>query len=309
MRPTRSAMILATLLAVGSGCGTDRKAGELFGPSGAGQLVVQSNLIVDGLLPDVRLSRTTPPDRVPDAGAGEGGATVRLLTGGSVYEYIDIGAGRYMPPEVVPVLPETAYRLEVTTARGEVASAVTTTPPRFHVTEWALVDESTVADKRMLVTYAEAGEGVYDATENQLPYARDFLEARFAPPASAAVQAALYSLDPDSDFTIHPDFFSDADFASLERRTASPPLAAVGGYVRLPWAAVFFQGRYQVKIYSVDTNWYDFIRSDPQASSGGPGFGGNAGDSFERPVFHVNGAIGLFGSASVDSIGFRVLLP
>ena len=77
----------------------------------------------------------------------------------------------------------------------------------------------------------------------------------------------------------------------------------------MPWVAVYFQGRYQVKVFAVDTNWYDFIRSDPQSAGGGPGFGGNAGDSFERPIFHVDGGIGLFGSAAVDSIGFRVLVP
>ena len=34
---------------------------------------------------------------------------------------------------------------------------------------------------------------------------------------------------------------------------------------------------------------------------------GLAGDNFERPLFHVNGGIGIFGSASVDSVGFVVL--
>jgi hypothetical protein len=37
------------------------------------------------------------------------------------------------------------------------------------------------------------------------------------------------------------------------------------------------------------------------------GFGGNAGDDFARPKFNVNGGIGLFGSASADSIGFFIL--
>ena len=36
-------------------------------------------------------------------------------------------------------------------------------------------------------------------------------------------------------------------------------------------------------------------------------FGELAGDSFQRPLFRVQGGIGLFGSASVDSIGFVVL--
>jgi hypothetical protein len=50
------------------------------------------------------------------------------------------------------------------------------------------------------------------------------------------------------------------------------------------------------------------VRSAPEISgAAGPVVGGNAGDGFERPIFHVEGGVGLFGSASVDSIGFVVL--
>lgn len=301
---------LAALAAASvSGCAADRDPGELFGPSAAGQLVVQSLLIVDAPLPEVRLSRTTAPDVVPDAGAAESDAVVRVRAGADVHEYVEVEPGRYMTPAPPAVLPGTEYRLEVVTARGERAGAATTTPARFAVTEWALVDETTFERERTLATYAEAGEDVYARPENRLVYPEDWLEARFAPPAAPAIQVALFSLDPESDYTIDPDFFEEDDFESLERHTASPPLTGRDGYVRMPWFAVFFQGRYQVKIYAVDRNWYDFVRSDPQLSEGGPGFGGNAGDAFERPIFHVDGAIGLFGSASVDSIGFLVTLP
>lgn len=300
---------LAAVAAVIAGCAADREPGELFGPSAAGQLVVRSLLIVDAPLPEVRLSRTTAPDVVPDAGAAERNAVVRVRTGADVLDFVEVEPGRYMTAAPPPVLPGTEYRLEVETARGERAAAVTTTPARFDVTEWTLVDETTSRDERMLATYEEAGEGVYARPENRLVYPEDWLEARFVPPAAPAIQVALFSLDPESDYTIDPDFFDEEDFASLERHTASPPLTGRDGYVRMPWFAVFFQGRYQVKIYAVDRNWYDFVRSDPQLSEGGPGFGGNAGDAFERPIFHVDGAIGLFGSAAVDSIGFLVTLP
>lgn len=224
-------------------------------------------------------------------------------------EYADAGQGRYAPVAPPLVLPGTEYRLEVTTGRGERASAVTTTPARFAVSDWALLDGTTQERKGSLATFAELGELAYDAPQNRLAFAGDLLEARFTPPGTPAIQVGLLSLDPDSDFTIDPDFFSQEDFDSLERRTSSPPLVADLGYVRMPWFAVFFQGRYQVKIFAIDRNWYDFIRTDPRLAQGGPGFGGTAGDSFERPVFHVDGAIGLFGSASVDSVGFRVFVP
>ena len=105
---------------------------------------------------------------------------------------------------------------------------------------------------------------------------------------------------------IDPDFFEDEDFESLDRFTSSPPLEALDGEVRLPWFAIFFEGRYKVKVYAIDRNWFDLVRSSPDLSGGGPGFGGNAGDNFEAPIFHVEGGIGLFGSAAVDSIGFYI---
>ena len=117
----------------------------------------------------------------------------------------------------------------------------------------------------------------------------------------------LFSLDLGSDFVIDPDFFEDEDFEDLERNNASPPLEGEDGLLRLPWFAVFFEGRYLIKIFALDTNWYDLVRSDRDFSAGGPGFGGTAGDSFQKPIFHVDGGIGLFGSASVDSIGLYVL--
>lgn len=73
----------------------------------------------------------------------------------------------------------------------------------------------------------------------------------------------------------------------------------------LPWFAVAFAGRHVWRTYALDQNWYDFARTDPE--TGGGGFGRLAGDGFKRPSFAVQGGIGLFGSAAVDSVGFVVL--
>ena len=97
----------------------------------------------------------------------------------------------------------------------------------------------------------------------------------------------------------------DADFQDFERETSSPPLEVAEGNLRLPWFAIAFGGRHQLKIYALDDNWYDFARSSPETQNNA--FGGLAGDNFERPIFSIEGGIGLFGSASIDSLGFFVL--
>ena len=153
------------------------------------------------------------------------------------------------------------------------------------------------------------GESVYDAPENQIVYQDGFLEARFAAPTGPGLyQVGILSLDEGSPFVIEGDFLDEDDFEDFSRQVSSPALEASDGFVRMPWLAIYFAGRHKVTVHSVDRNWFDLVRSAPEISgNGGPVVGGNAGDGFERPIFHVEGGVGLFGSASLDSIGFVVL--
>ena len=112
-------------------------------------------------------------------------------------------------------------------------------------------------------------------------------------------------MDPTSERVLEADFLDEEDFEKLERQVSSPAYDAPDGKLRLPWFAVYFAGRHLIKIYALDQNWFDFARSSPEMDNGG--FGGLAGDNFERPIFRVEGGIGLFGSAAMDSLGFVVL--
>lgn len=304
----RSRLLTALVALALGGCSAERPPGELFGPSEQGVLVVDAVMIVGDFFPIVRLSRATSPDRMPGAGDGESGATVVIREGQREIRYGESGVNRgdYVPIGVDRVRAEQTYSLDVTTADGERLRATTTTPARFRVREWVLADEETGEVRQRLLTFPEAGEDVYTAPQNRVVYTDGLLEARFDRPDVPAFQVALFSLDIDSDYVIDPDFFDPEDFEDLDRINGSPPLIG-DGVLRLPWFAVFFEGRYKVKTFAVDTNWYDLLRSDRELAAGGPGFGGNAGEDFQRPLFHVEGGIGLFGSAAVDSIGFYVL--
>lgn len=285
---------------------------EFFAPQDVDVVVVDAVLTVDLPLPPVIVSRTLAPD-VPYSplAAGERDATVRIeLDDGTGFAYAAslLEPGRYVPLDGSHrVLPERTYTLRIDTAGGEAVTASTLTPPRLDVSRWLLLDGTGTVELDTLRTFEELGEAVYAAPENQLVWGNGLLEARFVrDPAVPAYQVALFSLDLDSDFAIDPDFFDEEDFADIDRDNASPMFEALEGTVRLPWFAVFFEGRYLIKVYATDRNWNDLVRSSPNLGDGG-GFGGNAGDDFGRPLFHVEGGIGLFGSASVDSIGFFVL--
>jgi len=303
-RRSHALVVPLAIAAALASCST-RDPGDLLTGSEAGLLVVDAVLIVDEELPTVFLSRALDLDDPFASGAAvEVGAGVTIVAGDEEIEYVEDLPGRYVPLLTKVVGPHETYALTVIPRRGPVLRATTTTPARLATPEWLVLDESTQTVTRELEGFSGSEEDVFDA--NELVYAEGLLEARFDRPDVAAFQVALFSLDPESDYVIDPDFFDEEDFEDLDRVNYSPPLAGSNGRLRLPWFAIFFEGRYKIRIYAVDDNWYDLIRSSP-AFGAGQGFGGNAGDSFERPIFRVEGGIGLFGSGSVDSVGFRVL--
>ena len=263
--------------------------------------------------PTIRVSRTLDPTRPFDAAAAvEPNADVRIVQDdGTELFYVESSTevGVYAPTDVfVRVLPETEYELRVLTANGEVVTASTLTPPEFGNIEWLLLDDTGTEVLGEFARFETVGEDVF--AQNQIVYSDGLLEARFArdlsDPRQVAYQVGLFSLDLDSDFVIDPEFFEEDDFDDLERFISSPMFLAEEGDIRLPWLAIYFAGRYKFNVYSVDQNWFDLVRSIPQ-EDGGFTVGGNTGENFDRPLFRVQGGIGLFGSAAVDSIGLTVL--
>jgi hypothetical protein len=302
-------LLLATELLVG--CSTDRDPSEFFAPNDVGTLVIDGLLIVGKPLPQVTMSRVLSPEvaYTPEAFAEPGATiTVQVFPDGLEVSYIESSEPGVYRPERVPTLivePRTSYQLRGVSTRGEVVQAQTMTPDPLHVDAWLLLDPVDLAVVRELQTYEALGDSVYFAPENQLVYAEGLLEARFARPEVDAFQLGVFSLDLNSNFVIEPEFFEEDDFDQIERQGSSPALEALEGSVRLPWFAIFFQGRYKYKILALDRNAYDLVRSIPQNDSGFS-FGNNLGGNFERPIFHVEGGIGLFGSASADSVGFFI---
>lgn len=299
---TRVALVaLVTTIACG-----DR---QLFAPEGVGTLVVDGVLVVGQAMPPVYVSETLRPDAPYTVGAAAvTGAAVSVSVSGETLRFVEAAQrGAYVALVDEIIRPETTYTLRVEAPDGRVVTAVTTTPARFDVEAWLILDDVTLAVRDTLATFREVGAAVYDSTTgNVLTYDDGLLEARFSRIDVPGFQVALESLDLDSDYVIDPAFFDEEDFEELERVSSSPLLEAPDGTIRLPWLAIYFAGRYRSIIYAVDRNWFDLVRTSPELGEGGPGFGGNLGDGVDQPVFHVEGGIGLFGSAAVDSIGFFV---
>jgi hypothetical protein len=307
--PTTLLVLLVVLVA---GCSPDRDEASLFAPGDIDVPVVDALLLVDAPLPDIRLTRTIAPDaEFVFEEAAIVGARVRVIVAGAdTVVYAEDSAGIYLPIDPAPtVQPDTRYDLDVTTDAGERVTATTVTPGRLQIAEWVLLDDAGEAVQRRLRTFAELGDGVYDAPENQLVYPEGLLEGRLVAPDAPGFQLSVASLDLDSELVTDIPFLDDEDIAELDRSGSSPALEIDSDEVGLPWFSILWQGRYVFRVLMLDGNTFDLVRTSPEAASGAFQFGGNAGEGFERPLFRVEGGIGLFGSASIDSIGFTILPP
>jgi hypothetical protein len=297
---------MALLIALTLAC-AKRDPNDLFAPE-AGTIVVDAFLVVGQPFPLIALSQTLAPN-VPFSreAAALPGATMRVSGGGVTVAYSETTLpGTYGPSSTELVAANTVYRLDITAADGRRVSASTLTPRPFAIREWVLLDDAGQNVLRRLASFADYGDSVYTRPENQLIYAQGLLEARFDRSDLIGVQAGLFSKSPGSAILIDPDFLDEQELADLPRANNSPPLEALDGTVRLPWFAIFFEGKYLFKIWAMDRNWFDLARTEPSLNGGGFGFGGQVGDNFERPTFHVEGGVGLFGSGAVDSAGVFV---
>ena len=314
----RAAVALALIVAFASlaACSTDRDPESLFSPTQVNILVVDGALIVDQAFPEIFLSRTLSPlEPFTPENAAENNATVIVSGGGVDIPYVQAPAtdfpGKYEPSNsgAARVSPNTTYQLTVTTENGEELTASTTTPERLHIDEWVLLDDSGTNIVKRLKTFEDFGnpDDIYRDPANQLTFSQGLLEARLLRGLEPAYQVAFFNLEEDPQFVIDTGFLEEEDLEEFEQQVSSPALEAEDGKLRAPWFAIFFAGKYKIRINRLDTNWFDLIRSLPD---GNPfGFGGAIGDNFEQPIFHIQGGIGLFGSAAVDSIGVNILPP
>lgn len=282
---------------------------EVFAPGDTDRLVVDSVLVVGKPFPGVWLRRTGDGAEVYDADrAAERNATVVIRGGGLDVTYqTGNAAGLYVPPPSLQatVQPTTSYDLEIVTQRGETLTARTTTPPQVEIAQWLLLEADGETVRRELATFEEEGDGVFD--ENQLNYIDGLLEARFQGDIhDVGYQIAVIAREPD-EFVIDTSGLDEEDLAEFDAVGTSPIFSGEDRFFRLPWFAIYYAGPHVIRIYAVDDNWRSLVTNVPEIYDNGGNFGGNIGDGVDRPDFAVEGGIGLFGSASVDSIGFRVL--
>jgi hypothetical protein len=256
--------------------------------------VVEAYLIANDILPELRLSTTTPVEQeyeFEDNAVVSAEAEIRLLNPDSsiaqVYPYEEFQDGIYVPQVTVNVQSERLYQLHVVTQANDTISATTYVPGSFE----------TVNELQSRYTYQ---------SEEQI-------EVTTTPSSYISGRQTFYIfsvnvIDPDS-ANLTP-FYRDLVFEQENEISGyyinSSGIINEGNYDRnengnitltVPWLAVAFYETNDIVASAIDNNMYDFLRSQDVQTGGSnlsPG-------EIQNVRYNVNGGIGIFGSLAADT--------
>lgn len=268
------------------------------------QYVVESYLIANRAMPEIRLSTTAPfnenyyfeeravsgavilVNRYDDAGNKD-----------KTYSYREQDNGIYIPQNEDTadlVMPRHLYRLEIEIPddNGHRIEAVTHVPDTFSVKE-------VIRDRAV---YQSPDQLEFNITRNR---------------ANGRQIYFIYStesLEP-SEETITP-FWKDVVDNYIEARRIRTTIINEENFdinadgtltLRMPWIGIAFYGPNIISTFSIDDNAYDFFRSQPVQAGGGAG--SLSPGEIQNIIYHMEGGIGLFGSMSVLDIEVMVDEP
>ena len=264
-------------------------------------VVLEAYLIAERTLPAVFLTTTLPIDQAysfEEAAITGAAITIHLLTGDdeieSSFTYSMISPGVYTPTQNHTVLPRRTYKLEAEMEGHDNIRARTTIPDTFQVT--SPVPESVVyqSAEQLEVTISPnqnpGRQNVYvfntiaedPSIDNMTPFYRDILDDN---------GNNLDDFKNNSSNLINEANFDVTDDGSIR--------------LSFPWIAVAFYGGNQIVANSLDSNTFDFIRSQDVQ------LGGSTLSPGEIPnaIYQVDGGIGVFGSLAADTIVTNILRP
>ena len=278
---------------------------ELYEQDSYQELIqLESYLIANRSLPQVRLSRTLPIDQeytFNDAAVTGADIRITLLDQNDspreVFIYTQSQSeGVYLPiNNTHQVLPGRTYRIDVEFLnRPEVLQSETTIPDQVEV----------INDVRETVVYqSEEQLEIVLAPTTQTQAQNVFLFDAIAVNPSFENLTPFYLAaveDGDSDIE---DFFSNSSGLINEGNFDIMPDGTIS--LKFPWIGAAFYGETIVVTNSVDRNLTDLLRSQEVQ------LGGSTLSPGEIPNlrYNVEGGIGIFGSISSDSVLTNFLRP
>lgn len=265
------------------------------------QFVVESYLVSEARMPEIRLTRTLPLFETYEAEeAAVTGAQVHIEELGaagetsSIYTYRHDSTGIYRTRSDNRVKAERRYRLVAEMPGGETLRSESLVPGEFEsVGETA--DTAVYQSERQIAitttpSYYPGRQTYYIFTvvvenpkmENLTPFYRDAVSdaddpekalRQYAKNSSGIINEKNYERDEDGNITL-----------------------------RLPWLAVAFYGKNNIVANAIDDNMYDFLRSQ-SVQTGGPTI---SPGEIQNIRYNVEGGIGIFGSLASDTVSVYI---
>ncbi|MEX0769245.1 MAG: DUF4249 family protein [Balneolaceae bacterium] len=292
------ALFLSGILLLASACD------PINGPEDYREMIViEAYLAAGQTLPNIRISTTLPADEEYDfQKAAVDEASVRVFLAGEengeadeVFPYGRLDAGFYISRnESHKVIPNRTYGLEVEISGYPKIEAATVIPDTFHITEAEPERLVYQSEEQLEVTLSPNNnpgrQNIYvfttiaEATEmeNLTPFYRGLVENE---------DREFESLFKNSSNLINAESFDMNEDGSI--------------HLLFPWLGVAFFGPNKIVANSLDPNISDFLRSQNVQLSGStlsPGEIPNA-------IYHIEGAIGVFGSVSSDTLNVYIEQP
>ncbi len=265
------------------------------------QYVVESYLVANRILPQVRVSRTLPVEEeysLNKAAINDADVTITLLdnngTPEATYTYVSKGdSGIYIPETPDVVLPKRSYELHVTLPAGDEVMAQTLVPGSFEIDD---------EQARNSIPYQSEEQLEIVITGNDHAYNRQsyfIFTVNVIDPDPDNLTPFYKSLIEEQDVDIEDFYVNSSGIVNEENYEENPDGTQT---LRLPWIGVAFYGENDVVANTIDDNMYDFLRY--QSVQGGgttlpPG-------EIQNIKYHVEGGIGIFGSMASDTIRVNI---
>jgi hypothetical protein len=269
--------------------------------------IVESYLIANALLPQVRLSTTVPADAFYDfenAAISDADIQIQLLESGpesaieQSWVYRLDTPGIYLPETDHNVIPGRTYKLDITLpVTSERITSTTTVPEAFEIigeVQDSIVYQSTEQLEFTLSESSYPGRQniyVFNAvslqpfSENLTPFYAELLSnsddpeedlEEFANNSSGIINESGFEFNPDGSAT-----------------------------VQYPWIGVAFYEDNLIVANTIDDNVYDFIRSQETQLGGStlsPG-------EIQNVIYNIEGGIGVFGALASDTVQVYIKRP
>ncbi len=259
---------------------------------------VESYVVANRALPEVRISTTTPVQdeyRFSDAAITGANVKVVLLDENGDDEEIFSYTGSGQPGIYVPesnthrAIPKRTYRLDIDfNSRPEVLRAKTTIPDDFEIL--SEVPDSLVyqSEDRLEITISAT-----EKTEKQNVFVFSAIALNPSPETLTPFYKGLVE-DDDAEIT---NFLVNSSGLINEGNFDINPDGTIT--LQFPWIGVAFYEENYVVANSIDKNLHDLVRSQQVQLGGGttlsPG-------EIPNVIFNVEGGIGVFGSLSSDTV-------